>query len=69
MVIDDVPPHIFLGATACGDWWDALHVLDKQEGISGERLTVGKLRRVAVTGDRAYVVTPTVFSYDLKGKA
>jgi hypothetical protein len=41
----------------------------KQEGISAERLALGKLKRAAVTGDRAYVVTPAIFSYDLKGKA
>ena len=44
-IIDDVPPHIFLGASACGDWWDALKALDKQEGISAERLAPGKLKQ------------------------
>jgi ketosteroid isomerase-like protein len=68
-IIDDVPPHVFQGSAACTEWWDALHALDKQEGINAERLAIGKLKRVAVTGDRAYVVTPVIFSYNLKGKA
>ena len=62
-------PHVFQGSAACREWWDALHALDKQEGINAERLAIGKLKRVAVTGDRAYVVTPAIFSYNLKGKA
>ena len=68
-IVDDVPPHIFQGPTACTEWWDALHALDQQEGISAERLAIGKPKRVAVTGDRASVVTPAIFCYKLKGKA
>lgn len=67
-IIDDVPPHIFQGSAACTEWWDALHALDQREGISAERLAMGKPKRVA-TEDRAYVVTPAIFSYKLKGKA
>ncbi len=68
-IIDDIQPYVFQGSAACTEWWDALHALDKQAGISAERLAIGTPKRVVVTGDHAYVVTPAIFSYSLKGKA
>jgi hypothetical protein len=54
-IIDDGPPYIFQGSAACTEWWDAIHALDKQVGISEESLTIGELKRAVVTGDRAVV--------------
>ncbi len=68
-IVDEVPPYVFQGTTACNDWLEALLTLDRQKGISDENLAVGRPKRVAVTGDRAYVVTPATFSYNVKGKA
>ena len=68
-IIDDFAPHIWQGPTACADWVAALAVYEKQEGISGDVLTLSKKPwQVVVTGDRAYVVVPTTYTYLQKGK-
>ena len=68
VIIDDFAPHLWQGATACQDWSDALAALEKKMGISNDRVTRGKAWHIAVTGDRAYAVYPTEYSYKLNGK-
>jgi hypothetical protein len=68
VIVDDFPPHLWQGATACSDWWNALVAFDKNSGITDEHVTIGKPWHVAVTGERAYVVVPATYKYKLKGK-
>ena len=37
-------------------------------GSSILSLALGKIRHIEITGDRAYIVAPVVFAYNLKGK-
>ena len=37
-------------------------------GVTDGVVTLGKARHVDVTGDRAYIVSPAIFAYKLKGK-
>jgi ketosteroid isomerase-like protein len=67
-IIDDFSPHAWQGATACSDWWNALVAFDKNSGIADEHVTISKPWRVAVTGDRAYVVVPATYKYKQKGR-
>ncbi len=67
-IIDDFAPHSWQGAATCADWSAALAASDKAAGITNEKVTLGKPWHVAVTGDRAYAVYPTHYSYRLKGK-
>jgi len=69
VIIDDFAPHAWQGATTCDDWWKALGVSDKNQGISNEIVTLGKAWHLTVTGDRGYAVYPTHYSYKLNGKA
>ena len=68
IIIDDFPPYIFQGTSACSDFWDAQHLYDQNEQINSENVAVGKFTRISIADDRAYVVTPAVFSYKEKGK-
>ena len=68
IIVDDFPPHTWQGPTACLDWWNALVAFDKSKGITDEDVTIGKPRRVVVTGDRAYVVVPATYKYKENGK-
>jgi len=68
IIIDDFAPFAWQGATACKDWADALATLEKKDGISNDKVTRGKAWHVTVTGDRAYAVYPTRYSYRLNGK-
>jgi ketosteroid isomerase-like protein len=68
VIIDDFPPHVWQGATACSDWWNALVAFDKNGGITDEHVALGKRWHVVVTGDHAYVVVPATYTYKEKGK-
>ncbi len=67
-VIDDFPPHEWQGANACADWANSYAAFSKENGITGGMVTLGTPWHVAVTGDRAYVVTPASYTYKENGK-
>jgi hypothetical protein len=67
-VIDDVPPFEWHGPGACSRWQKDYDAYLEKEGMSGATGTVGKPRQLIITGDRAYAVVPTTFSYTKKGK-
>jgi ketosteroid isomerase-like protein len=67
-IIDDFPPHIWQGANACADWAAALAAAAKERGYTDLHVTTAKPRSVSATGDRAYAVLPTTYSYKNKGK-
>jgi ketosteroid isomerase-like protein len=67
-IIDDFPPHEWLGPTACSDWWKAYDAFSKSQGVTDGVVTLGKPWHVNVTGDRAYLVVPTTYTYKQHGK-
>jgi ketosteroid isomerase-like protein len=68
VVIDDFAPHVWTSARACADWADGLASFEKKNGITDDKVTMGKPWHVSVTGDRGYAVFPTHYSYKLNGK-
>lgn len=62
-VIDEFPPHVWQGASACTDWARAFVSFMKANGITAPHVTLGKATHVDVTGNDAYVVVPATFSY------
>ncbi|HVP69205.1 MAG TPA: hypothetical protein VMT17_18285 [Anaeromyxobacteraceae bacterium] len=67
-IIDDFPPHVWAGPTACAEWLGAYDADMKKGGITDAVVKLGKPRHVDVTGDRAYVVVPANYDYKEKGK-
>lgn len=67
VVIDNFPPHVWQGATACADWAAGLAAAAKEQGESDLHVTTGKPRALTVTGDRAYAVLPATYSYKQHG--
>jgi len=67
-IIDDFPPHTWAGPTACADWWNAFVAANKKNGMSWGTLVLGTGWHVAVTGNRAYTVFPSTYTYRMKGK-
>jgi ketosteroid isomerase-like protein len=67
-IIDEFPPHEWHGAGACERWLADFDADATKNGITDAIVTMGKLRHVDVTGDRAYVVSPVDYSYKQKGK-
>jgi hypothetical protein len=68
IIIDDFVPHSWQGATACADWVSALGAYALSKGITNENVTLDKPWHVTVTGDRAYAVYATHYTYKVKGK-
>lgn len=68
IIIDDFAPHAWQGANACAEWYAALLASDKAAGISSEFVMRGRAWHISVTGERAYAVYPTRYTYKLNGK-
>jgi ketosteroid isomerase-like protein len=67
-IIDDIPPHEWHGAGGCSKWWDDFNAFTKANEITNGNVTLGKPRRIDITADRAYIVVPANFTYNMKGK-
>ncbi|HZY99236.1 MAG TPA: nuclear transport factor 2 family protein [Candidatus Baltobacteraceae bacterium] len=63
-IIDDFPPHAWM---SCADWESAYEAFNKSDGDTGSHVTLGAPWHVDVTGDVAYVVVPTTYTYEHKG--
>ena len=68
-IIDEFPPHEWHGAGACANGRKDYDTEAKKNGITDGVVTLGKLRHIEVTGDRAYVVVPADYAFKQKGKA
>jgi len=67
-IVDEFPPHEWHGEGACARWVSELEVYNRGLGLTDSHVTLGKPRRVDITGDRAYVVAPTEFNFKEHGK-
>lgn len=67
-IIDDFPPHVWHGPTACADWATAFAADAKKKGITDDTVTLGAPWHVDVSGSWAYVVVPANYVYKLNGK-
>ncbi len=67
-ILDEFPPHVWYGPTACADWWKALLAYEEMSGITDGVAKLGPPWAVDVSGDRAYFVGPTVYTYKQHGK-
>jgi len=66
-IVDEFPPYEWHGTGACAKWMADYDADAKKNGITDAIVTLGTPRHVDVTGDRAYVVVPTGYTYKLKG--
>jgi ketosteroid isomerase-like protein len=67
-IIDEFPPYLWQGATGCADWANDFDAYIKKNGMTGPKVTLGLLRHVDVSGDRAYVVVPANFTFKKNGR-
>ena len=66
-IIDEVPPHVWVGPAALQHWAKDLAAVSKAGGLTDEAVTLGAATREDINGDRGYVVVPAVFAYTEKG--
>jgi ketosteroid isomerase-like protein len=67
MIIDEVPPHLWSGTNAFDSWGADLAKSEAAEGKSGGQATIGAPSREVISGDHAYVVAPSTFTFKQKG--
>jgi hypothetical protein len=64
-IIDDFPPHAWM---SCNDWYDAYIAFSKRDGDTSAKVMLGTPTHVNVTGNVAYVVVPTTYTFKHRGK-
>ena len=67
-IVDEVPPHIWLGAKAVDAWLASLDAYDKAHGRTDGAVALSAPRVSTVEGNNAYVVAPAVYTFKQKGK-
>ena len=68
-IIDEFPPHRWVGPHAPQDWAADFDKQAKATGVSDPIVKYGKPTRTEIEGDVAYVVIPTTYLYKERGKA
>lgn len=68
-IVDDFPPHIWNGPTACSDWVASFKAMIKKNKMDNMTVVFGAPRHMAITGNVAYVVLPATLHYNQNGKA
>jgi hypothetical protein len=69
VIIDEVSPFVWRGAQAFQMWAADLERNDRKEGITDQKVSIGAATRVESDGTGAYVIVPSVYSYNQKGVA
>jgi hypothetical protein len=67
-ILDEFPPHVWYGPTACADWFKGLIAYNEKSGITDGVATLGAPWTVDVTNDRAYFVAPAIYTFKQHGK-
>ena len=67
-IVDNVPPFSWSGAGAFDQWIDDLGKWETARGISAGKVTFAPVVDEVVRGDRAYVVTRSIYVYKQKGR-
>ena len=66
-IIDEVSPHLWQGPQAFQAWSADLDKDAKKRGITDQAVTIGAPTREEISGDRAYVVVPAVYTFKERG--
>ena len=68
VIMDEVPSHLWTGPKAFDSWGADLGKSEAAEGKSGGQVTIGVPSREVISGDHAYAVSPTTYTFRQKGK-
>jgi len=68
VIIDEVGPHLWTGPKAFDGWLADVAKSDAAEGKTDGQVALSAPTREVVSGDRAYVVVPSTYTFKQKGK-
>ena len=61
-ILDGMPPHLWMGATAAQDWYRDVLVEAEHHGASGYSVALEEPLHQTITGDSAYVAVPAAMT-------
>jgi ketosteroid isomerase-like protein len=67
-IIDEFPPYLWQGTTACADWSNDFDAFRGKNNIVDQKITLGLGQHVDVMGDRAYLVVAAHLTFKQNGK-
>ncbi|MBV9747653.1 MAG: hypothetical protein JO157_02450, partial [Acetobacteraceae bacterium] len=69
MILDEpTAPFAWSGPTAFNDWIAALGKTEAAAGKTGGKVALGRITRETVMGDHAYVLAPSTYTFQQKGR-
>ncbi len=68
VVIDDFPPHVWLGPGACSKWYKAFSAWAATAAVTDSSITLGAAAHLEISSGYAYLVTPVTLSFLKAGK-
>jgi len=66
-IVDEVGPHYWAGPNAFDSWLSDLGKSEAAEGKTDAQVAIGLPTREVVSGDRAYVIAPSTYTFKQKG--
>ena len=67
-ILDDIYPYVWQGDAVCSKWLSAYETFVKQQDVTGEAFTAGKVRHLEILKDDAYLTIPVTENYRLRGR-
>src|SRR3954471_12374184 len=67
-IIDEFAPYHWVGPNAAHGWADDFQKMAEAKSITDGKVKYGAPKRTEIEGDSAYVIVPTVFTFNQKGK-
>lgn len=67
-ILDGMAPHLWRGPTAATDWYGDVLTEGEHLGARDYHVALGPPLHADVTGDAAYVVSPAIMTFNLKGR-
>jgi ketosteroid isomerase-like protein len=68
VVLDDFPPHVWQGSTACGRWYKDFDSYAAKAAITNANIVAGKVTHLDFASGFAYLVAPVTLSFKRSGK-
>ena len=66
-IVDEIGPHYWSGPKAFDSWLADLGKSEAAEGKTGGQVAINPPTREVVSGDSAYVIVPSTYTFKLKG--
>ncbi|MCV7279645.1 nuclear transport factor 2 family protein [Mycolicibacterium flavescens] len=67
VILDGMPPHVWLGPSASQDWYRDVASESAHTGASEYQVSLGDSLHSSVSGDHAYIVLPASMTFTLRG--